>query len=97
MITYLYITLLAKRGNSLFAEVDDQRQEMKQLLANQKKHYLQMKKDFSDCHQENVHLKHEKRQLIADMHKQLDRCRSTILNGRQEFESKFNKIKFILY
>lgn len=38
----LRCTLSDKRGNSLFAEVDDQRQKMKVILDVQKAHYLQV-------------------------------------------------------
>lgn len=34
--------ILDKKGNSLFAEVDDQRQKMKAILSAQNKQYLQV-------------------------------------------------------
>lgn len=47
-----------------------------------------MKKDYSDSQQEIVQLKHQNLRLVADMHRQLENCTSTILNARQDFESK---------
>lgn len=38
----IQIIISGKKGNSLFAEVDDQRQYMKDLLARQKLHYDQV-------------------------------------------------------
>lgn len=72
----------------MFAEVDDQRQRMKQLLANQKKHYVQMKKECHDSQEKIVRLKHDNFRLNADMHRELEVCSTKILNARREFESK---------
>lgn len=47
-----------------------------------------MKKDYSDCQQEIVQLKHKNLRLVADMHRQLESCSSTVLNARKEYESK---------
>lgn len=71
----------------MFAEVDDQRQHMKQLLANQKKHYLQMKKEYQESQEKIVRLKHDNFRLNADMHRELEVCSLRILNARHEFES----------
>lgn len=38
--------ILDKKGNSLFAEVDDQRQKMKAILSAQNKQYLQVRVFF---------------------------------------------------
>lgn len=66
-----------RKGNSLFAEVDDQRQEMKSLLAAQKNQFLQMKKLYTESEYEIRKLKREK----AAMHRELQTCMSIFLNA----------------
>lgn len=38
----MFCFVVDKKGNSLFAEVDDQRQKMRDILARQKAHYFQV-------------------------------------------------------
>lgn len=42
LLFYKLFLILDKKGNSLFAEVDDQRQKMKSILSAQNKQYLQV-------------------------------------------------------
>lgn len=42
VISFYFNITADKKGNSLFAEVDDQRQHMKQILAQQKQQYLKV-------------------------------------------------------
>lgn len=44
LLTIFFIVFPGKKGNSLFAEVDDQRQYMKQILAQQKQQYSKVYK-----------------------------------------------------
>lgn len=74
-----------KRGNSLFAEVDDQRQHMKAVLAAQKKHYVQMKQQFDLSQQEIRALKREN----AAMKKELEICSTLFLNADQTFKGEW--------
>lgn len=53
------MNILDRKGNSLFAEVDDQRQQMKSILHNQKIHYLEMKKAYNAKEMEIRRLKRE--------------------------------------
>lgn len=43
---HLFLHFSDKKGNSLFAEVDDQRQKMKDILAAQKQQYLKVNTYF---------------------------------------------------
>lgn len=72
-----------KRGNSLFAEVDDQRQHMKHVLAAQKKHYVQMKQEYAASQQEIRSLKREN----AAMKKEIEICAAMFLNADQSFKA----------
>lgn len=76
-----------RKGNSLFAEVDDQRQAMKQLLANQKKSYLQMKKIFNESQNE---IRRLKRENVA-MHKELQTCSTIFCNADKAYKEKLNE------
>ncbi|ALC38844.1 Spindly [Drosophila busckii] len=76
-----------RKGNSLFAEVDDQRQVMKQLLASQKKSYLEMKKIFNESKFEIHRLKREN---IA-MHTELKACSTIFCNADKTYQDKLNQ------
>ncbi|EDV99147.1 protein Spindly [Drosophila grimshawi] len=76
-----------RKGNSLFAEVDDQRQVMKQLLVSQKKSYLDMKKIFNDSKYEIHRLKREN---IA-MHKELQACSTIFCSADKTYQNKLNE------
>jgi len=74
-----------RKGNSLFAEVDDQRQAMKQLLAAQKKSYLDMKKTFSDSQFE---IRRLKRENVA-MHTELQACSTIFCSADKTYQSEY--------
>ncbi|XP_060659388.1 protein Spindly [Drosophila nasuta] len=76
-----------RKGNSLFAEVDDQRQAMKHLLASQKKSYLDMKKIFNDSKYEIHRLKREN---IA-MHTELQACSTIFCSADKTYQNKLNE------
>ncbi|XP_064541867.1 protein Spindly [Drosophila montana] len=76
-----------RKGNSLFAEVDDQRQAMKQLLASQKKSYLDMKKIFNESKYEIHRLKREN---IA-MHTELQACSTIFCSADKTYQNKLNE------
>ncbi|XP_030384170.1 protein Spindly [Scaptodrosophila lebanonensis] len=77
----------ARKGNSLFAEVDDQRQVMKQMLADQKKSYLQMKKVFNESQYEIHRLKREN---IA-MHTELQACSTIFCSADRTLQNKLRE------
>ncbi|KAH8411936.1 hypothetical protein KR222_002908 [Zaprionus bogoriensis] len=76
-----------RKGNSLFAEVDDQRQVMKHLLASQKKSYLDMKKIFNESKFEIHRLKREN---IA-MHTELQACSTIFCSADKTYQNKLNE------
>jgi len=77
--------IVDRKGNSLFAEVDDQRQVMKHLLASQKKSYLDMKKIYNESKFEIHRLKREN---IA-MHTQLQACSTIFCSADKTYQSKY--------
>lgn len=81
-----------RKGNSLFAEVDDQRQVMKKLLADQKKSYLQMKKIFNESEYEIRRLKREN----TAMHTELQACSAIFCNADRTYQSNIYKTLNIL-
>ncbi|XP_017485618.1 PREDICTED: protein Spindly [Rhagoletis zephyria] len=76
-----------RKGNSLFAEVDDQRQAMKKLLATQKKSYMDMKKIFHDSQSE---IRRLKRENIA-MHTELRECSTIFFAADRTYQNKLNE------
>ncbi|XP_061389338.1 protein Spindly [Musca vetustissima] len=76
-----------RKGNSLFAEVDDQRQVMKQLLNSQKKSYMQMKKIYNESEHE---IRRLKRENIA-MHTELEACSAIFCNADKVYQEKLNE------
>ncbi|XP_018804017.1 PREDICTED: protein Spindly [Bactrocera latifrons] len=76
-----------RKGNSLFAEVDDQRQAMKKLLAAQKKSYIDMKKI---CHDSQSEIRRLKRENIA-MHTELKECSSIFCSADRTYQDKLNE------
>ncbi|KAH8413204.1 hypothetical protein KR009_008775 [Drosophila setifemur] len=76
-----------RKGNSLFAEVDDQRQVMKQLLAAQKKSYLDMKKTFTESQFE---IRRLKRENVA-MHTELQACSTIFCSADKTYQNKLNE------
>lgn len=79
-----------RKGNSLFAEVDDQRQEMRSLLAAQKNQFLQMKKLYTESEYEIRKLKREQ----AAMHKELQRCITIFLNADKFYKGLYVKVMY---
>ncbi|SPP79191.1 protein Spindly [Drosophila guanche] len=75
------------KGNSLFAEVDDQRQVMKQLLAAQKKSYLDMKKTYTESEFE---IRRLKRENVA-MHRELQACSTIFCSADKTYQNKLNE------
>lgn len=80
---FICIKFSDRKGNSLFAEVDDQRQVMKHLLASQKKSYLEMKKIFNESKFEIHRLKREN---IA-MHTELQACSTIFCSADKTYQS----------
>ncbi|XP_055383187.1 protein Spindly [Condylostylus longicornis] len=80
------------KGNSLFAEVDDQRQEMKSRLLSQKKIYLEMKKVHNESLFEIRRLKRENSAMQAEA----QACVSIFLNSKKFYEDKLlERISFL--
>lgn len=71
--------LLDRKGNSLFAEVDDQRQKMKKILRGERAHYLEMKKLFTSKEIEIRQLKRENRNIKEE----IQSCSNLIKRGEQ--------------
>jgi len=80
----LFKWIIDRKGNSLFAEVDDQRQVMKHLLANQKKSYLDMKKIFNESKYEIRRLKKEN----SAMHTELQACSTIFCSADKTYQSE---------
>uniref|UniRef100_A0A1A9ZVG7 Protein Spindly n=1 Tax=Glossina pallidipes TaxID=7398 RepID=A0A1A9ZVG7_GLOPL len=76
-----------RKGNSLFAEVDDQRQAMKKLLNAQKKSYLEMKKFYSESEYEIRRLKREN----TCMRTELEACSSIFCYADRTYQEKLNQ------
>ena len=70
---------LDRKGNSLFAEVDDQRQKLKTLLQGERGHYLEMKKLFNAKEIEIRRLKRENMNIKS----QIESCSSLLMRGEQ--------------
>ncbi|KAH8352368.1 hypothetical protein KR084_003646 [Drosophila pseudotakahashii] len=86
-IGFFLTIFIDRKGNSLFAEVDDQRQAMKHLLAAQKKSYLDMKKTFSDSQFE---IRRLKRENVA-MHTELQACSTIFCSADKTYQNKLNE------
>ncbi|XP_063699633.1 protein Spindly [Culicoides brevitarsis] len=56
-----------KKGNSLFAEVDDQRQKFRKLLNDQNDQYKQMKRAYQDGQLEIRRLRRENKEILEEM------------------------------
>ncbi|XP_070492402.1 putative leucine-rich repeat-containing protein DDB_G0290503 [Chironomus tepperi] len=56
-----------RKGNSLFAEVDDQRQKMKKILQGERSHYLEMKKAYNSKEMEIRRLKRENLNIKSEI------------------------------
>uniref|UniRef100_A0A1B0AZ89 Protein Spindly n=1 Tax=Glossina palpalis gambiensis TaxID=67801 RepID=A0A1B0AZ89_9MUSC len=76
-----------RKGNSLFAEVDDQRQAMKKLLNAQKVSYLEMKKIYSESEHEIRRLKREN----TSMRTELEACSSIFCFADRTYQEKLNQ------
>jgi chromosome segregation ATPase len=74
----------AKKGNSLFAEVDDQRQKMRSILATQNQQYQEMKKKFDE---KNIEIRRLKLENDA-IEKQLMECQFIFTNADQCYKRK---------
>lgn len=59
--------LLDRKGNSLFAEVDEQRQKMKKILQNERQHYLNMRKAYNSKEMEIRRLRRENLNIKAEI------------------------------
>ncbi|KAH8324383.1 hypothetical protein KR074_006448 [Drosophila pseudoananassae] len=82
-----------RKGNSLFAEVDDQRQVMKSLLAAQKKSYLEMKRTFQESQFE---IRRLKRENVA-MHTELQACSTIFCSADKTYQNKLNeRIRYLM-
>uniref|UniRef100_A0A1A9V067 Protein Spindly n=1 Tax=Glossina austeni TaxID=7395 RepID=A0A1A9V067_GLOAU len=76
-----------RKGNSLFAEVDDQRQAMKKLLNAQKKSYLEMKKIYSESEYEIRRLKREN----TSMRTEFEACSSIFCHADRTYQEKLKQ------
>lgn len=70
---------LDRKGNSLFAEVDDQRKQMKTILQGERTHYLDMKKSFNAKEIEIRRLKRENFNIKQEIHA----CSSILVRGEK--------------
>lgn len=70
---------LDRKGNSLFAEVDDQRKKMKTMLQGERAHYLDMKKSFNAKEMEIRRLKREN----ASIKQEIQACANILMRGEQ--------------
>lgn len=71
--------LLERKGNSLFAEVDDQRQKMKSVLQGERSHYTEMKKSFNSKEIEIRRLKREN----FNIKQEISNCSNLITRGEE--------------
>lgn len=76
-----------KKGNSLFAEVDDQRQKMIDMLQAQRKRYLEMKKLHSESQFQIRRLTRENRELCDD----IKTCSELFLKADSSFRDETNR------
>lgn len=92
VVQLLYVNFIDRKGNSLFAEVDDQRQVMKQVLMVQKKNYMEMKKIYTESEYEIRRLKRENKSF----HTELESCISIFCNADKTYYSRYPKILYEL-
>ncbi|XP_055606584.1 protein Spindly [Uranotaenia lowii] len=82
-----------KKGNSLFAEVDDQRQKMIEMLQTQRKRYQEMKKLHSESEFQIRRLTRENRELCDE----IEKCSHLFLKAdnkfRDESSSQINSLR----
>lgn len=71
--------MLDRKGNSLFAEVDDQRQKMKMILKGERQHYLEMKKAYNSKEMEIRRLKRENLNIKSE----IQACTNQLLRGEK--------------
>ncbi|KAL9694389.1 hypothetical protein quinque_013674 [Culex quinquefasciatus] len=76
-----------KKGNSLFAEVDDQRQKMIDMLQTQRKRYLEMKKLHTESQFQIRRLTRENRELCDDIRT----CSELFLKADSSFRDEMNR------
>ncbi|KAG5674482.1 hypothetical protein PVAND_004450 [Polypedilum vanderplanki] len=68
-----------RKGNSLFAEVDDQRQKMKKILQSERNHYLEMKRAVNAREMEIRRLKRENLNIKSE----IETCNQLLKRGEQ--------------
>lgn len=68
-----------KKGNSLFAEVDDQRQQVIHILGAQNKSFKEMKRAYRQSEAEIRQLKEENALMVRE----IDKCKSLFLNANR--------------
>lgn len=76
-----------KKGNSLFAEVDDQRQKMIDMLQAQRKRYLEMKKLHAESQFQIRRLTRENRELCDD----IKTCSELFLKADSSYRDEMNR------
>ncbi|XP_053698083.1 protein Spindly [Sabethes cyaneus] len=76
-----------KKGNSLFAEVHDQRQKLIEKLESQRKHYQEMKKQLSESQIQIRRLTRENRELCGE----IQDCSQMFFRSDQTFRVESSK------
>ncbi|XP_055544144.1 protein Spindly [Wyeomyia smithii] len=76
-----------KKGNSLFAEVHDQRQKLIEKLESQRKHYQEMKKQLSESQIQIRRLTRENRELCEE----IQDCSELFLRSDRTFRDESSK------
>ncbi|XP_058443733.1 protein Spindly [Malaya genurostris] len=76
-----------KKGNSLFAEVDDQRQKLIEMLETHKKRYREMKKLYSESQFQIRRLTRENREICNE----IQDCSELFLRANRNFEDESSK------
>lgn len=88
-VKVFHYLILDRKGNSLFAEVDDQRQKMKTVLQNERSHYLEMKKT---CNAKEIEIRRLKREN-TNIKQEIQVCSGIMRRGEQiKFEAMNTQI-----
>jgi hypothetical protein len=89
-----FIYFLERKGNSLFAEVDDQRQKMKDILQAERRSYLEMRKLYNSKEIEIRKLKREN----TNIRNEIEACSTLLRRGEtienEALKSQINQLTF---
>ncbi|XP_058818625.1 protein Spindly isoform X2 [Topomyia yanbarensis] len=76
-----------KKGNSLFAEVDDQRQKLIEMLESQRKHYHELKKLHSESQFQIRRLTRENKEICDE----IQACSDLFVRANRNFQDESSK------